>query len=596
MPIFPQDSNASRFTVKNFDEWREWLKELAIRYYPDTVNDYTQASANSLFMAHLAKIAEQLGFYIDFSTNETFSETVIQFDNALKLARGKGFKPQFGYSAHGTVALYITVPISDTGLEPDLRYAPVLRKGTILAGIDGGTFLLAEDVDFSTGSEVRVGSVSSVTGTPLTYILKSYGKVISGEVKTVELTAGDYQEFVKFTISDSNISEIIKVTDSEGHEYFEVGGLAQNTIYQEVGYDTTASVMVLKPVVVARRFTTCHYPDRTVLQFGGGSDSLATEYVNEPQDVILEFTGRNYISDFSFDPMHLVKNDKFGIAPANTTLTVTYRANASSNVNLGVGQLTNVVDGQFTFLNALTLDSNTINNTRNSLLVYNEEPISGALELNNTLELKARIWGAGATQERAVAAIDYRPMVYKMPARFGGIYRCNAVPKVNRTLRTDMLIFVTGQDVDGTLVDLNDVVKENLKGWLTTFQMYGGSYKILDAKIVNLGLDYEVLLEQSYNRTKAIEDCNRALRDLYSTKNEVGESFSITDIYKTLENVPGVIQVPNMRIYQKFGGAYSTTAFDLNSAISPDGRFITAPANTIFEVRYPDVDIAGDAQ
>jgi hypothetical protein len=163
-------------------------------------------------------------------------------------------------------------------------------------------------------------------------------------------------------------------------------------------------------------------------------------------------------------------------------------------------------------------------------------------------------------------------------------------------LKTILTVFVAGQTQDKSLGVCNNNVKENLKVWIKPIKMLSDSYAILDAKIVNFGIDYTVLLQKNYDRLRALQDSTKALNDLFSVKLEVGQSFDITQIYNTLKRVTGVVDVTGVHIYQKKGGAYSTVAFDISQARSPDGRFINCPGNVIFEVKYPTLDVQGAAR
>ena len=86
----------------------------------------------------------------------------------------------------------------------------------------------------------------------------------------------------------------------------------------------------------------------TFIKFGYGSESsLKTDNTTHPSNVVLKMHGRDYETDITIDPSKLLETDKFGIAPANTTLTVTYRTNTSGNVNVATRGLTNVAEPLF---------------------------------------------------------------------------------------------------------------------------------------------------------------------------------------------------------------------------------------------------------
>ena len=49
----------------------------------------------------------------------------------------------------------------------------------------------------------------------------------------------------------------------------------------------------------------------------------------------------------------------------------------------------------------------------------------------------------------------------------------------------------------------------------------------------------------------------------------------------------------NVEIVSKNGGVYATTDFDVVRAMSKDARQILAEENTVFELKFPNVDIMG---
>jgi hypothetical protein len=101
---------------------------------------------------------------------------------------------------------------------------------------------------------------------------------------------------------------------------------------------------ILKPTPVPRRYIVEKTLNKTYLVFGHGSDDeLKTNSVADPSKVALKLAGKNYISSPSLDPTKLLSSDKLGVAPQNTTITVTYRRNTSTNTNSAVGTVNQVV-------------------------------------------------------------------------------------------------------------------------------------------------------------------------------------------------------------------------------------------------------------
>ena len=77
---------------------------------------------------------------------------------------------------------------------------------------------------------------------------------------------------------------------------------------------------------------------------------------------------------------------------------------------------------------------------------------------------------------------------------------------------------------------------------------------------------------------------------------DIGEPFSFTEIYTTLNRIEGVADTIDVNVTQKAGGEYSDVGVDLDSLITSDGRFIMCPINCIYEVKFPILDINGSVK
>ena len=94
---------------------------------------------------------------------------------------------------------------------------------------------------------------------------------------------------------------------------------------------------------------------------------LLSKSIADPSEVVLQLHGRDYITDKEFDPTKLINSDKFGIAPANTTLTIVYRINTVQDVNAAVNAVTEVSNANFKFTNAGALSNANRSTVENSL-------------------------------------------------------------------------------------------------------------------------------------------------------------------------------------------------------------------------------------
>jgi hypothetical protein len=303
--------------------------------------------------------------------------------------------------------------------------------------------------------------------------------------------------------------------------------------------------------------------------------------------------GRDYTSSEEFDPTNLTSTDKFGVAPANTTLTITYRVNDPEDVNISSNTLTEVSSPILQFDNRGALDGDLRSSVESSLEVNNEEPILGDASLPSAEEVKQRVFSYYATQQRAVTVEDYQAITYAMPPSYGSVKRC-VIRRDFNAFKRNLNMYVISEGRTGLLTATNSTIKQNLKTWLSRYKMINDTIDILDAQVVNFGIQYIVVPDYSENKFNVLSAASARLRNYFSNLQfDIGESLYITEVYKELQKVPGIIDVLDVKIVPQVGGIYSDANFDFADKLSPDGRYITAEKNSIFEIKYPNVDIQG---
>ena len=182
-----------------------------------------------------------------------------------------------------------------------------------------------------------------------------------------------------------------------------------------------------------------------------------------------------------------------------------------------------------------------------------------------------------------------------MPSKFGSIKRVNVIQDPD-SIKRNLNMYVISENSDRTLVSSNQIIKENLKVWINQGKMINDTIDILDAKIINLGIDFTIVGETEQTKYEALSNALENLKLLYSIKEDIGAPFSITDIHKTLSKSRGVVDVIKVKIYQKKGSGYSSVNIDIDSLISSDGRFLNTPSNVIFEIKDVNVDVRGSVR
>ena len=590
------------YTARDYQSIRNALTEHAKRYYPDTYQDFNEAGFGSLMIDSVAYVGDVLSLYLDYQANESFLETALEDENVLKIGKQMGFKGFAPGIATGIVQIYAEIPANADGT-PNSAYNPIIKKGTAFSSDDGGIFTLTEDVNFNDNNvDILVSKIDNTTSAPTYYVLRKSGEVISGLEESDSLDVGSFVRFLKLEIgqdADGEIIEIIKVEDTEGNEYFEVDNLSQDTVFKSTSNKDTATnkyvPSLLKPYIVPRRFTVERdSAGRVFLQFGGGSESdNISDTISDPSKVALQIHGRDYISSTYFDPNILAYNNKLGIAPSNTTLTVTYRINDTDLSNSSANSVNSVVTAIVEFNNESTLSTTLTDELRSTIEVENEEAIVGDIELPTTEEIRQRILSTFATQNRAVTREDYIYMSYAMPSKFGSVKRANALRDPNSQKR-NLNLYLLSEDTDGNFIQSSTALKNNLKIWLNKHRMINDTIDILDAKIINIGINFKIMSDPTFNKYDVISKAiDKLSTDLTERKMDIGEDFSIIEIYKSLKELDEVIDVLEVELTNNSGDPYSDLNINIKNNLSSDGRVLICPQNVAFEIKLPESDIKG---
>ncbi len=71
--------------------------------------------------------------------------------------------------------------------------------------------------------------------------------------------------------------------------------------------------------------------------------------------------------------------------------------------------------------------------------------------------------------------------------------------------------------------------------------MLNDNIDIYDAKIVNIGFDYEIMVHPTKDKIEVLNKVNQKLRSELQNKMYIGEPFYLTNIYNIINKVDGVV-------------------------------------------------------
>ena len=575
------------------------MEDHAKLYYPDSYKDFSENTFGSYILDTVSYVGDMLSFYLDYQVNESFLETAVEYENVRRHTRNAGYKFTGRPAAFGLATFYVIVPSNISGLGPNLELIPILKSGTEVQSSSGTTFVLTEDVDFANpNNEVVAARFSDATGKPTDYAIRAKGQIKSTVLYRIISAVGEYSKFKKIRVGTSSIAGIKSVVDSEGHEYYEVDHLSQDVVYINTTNPNAAAdgvPQIVKPKIVPRRYVVVQDETGTYLQFGYGTDDeLVVTDIADPSQVSVKMMGKPYITDEAFDPTQLLGTNTLGVAPSNTSLTVLYYQNDSDSINVSAGGISTVTLSLMNFPNDIGGYSSFQSTVRSSLEASNDSPIVGNTSLPSSEELRYRTYAAKAAQMRSVTRNDYEAYVYMMPPNFGSVKRACIINDPSSTNRR-LSVYVISEDSSNNLISSNSTIKKNVKTWLNKNKMLNDNIDIYDAKILNIGFDYQIIVHPSRDKMEVLNSVQRTLETQMSQKMYIGEPFYTTKVYNIINKVDGVVDTTKVVPIIKNGDGYASAPIGIEDMKSADGTYIQAPRNVIFEIKNFNKDIRGSA-
>lgn len=599
-----------KYINKNFDTFKADLIEYAKSYYPTTYTDFNQASPGSMFIEMASYIGDVLSYYLDSQIQETFAQYAKQANNLYPLAYMLGYRPKVVSTAIVNLDVYQQIPATTVlgSAVPDFSYAFIINEGMqVKSNVNNAvSFYVPEKVDFTTSSsldptEVSIYSVDR-SGVPQSYLLKKKTQAISGQLKTVTYTFGSAERFNSVTLNDSNIISIVSVVDSSSQNWYEVPYLAQNYILSgslSSATDKATVPYLMQKEFIDRRFTTRFQSDETlVIEFGSGVNSVIdTAIIPNPNSVSVGLApGGLSQMGTAFDPTNFVTTQTYGIAPKNTTLTVTYL--------VGGGAASNVLANELTQPSNITVIGN--NSYVNTVATNNPEPASGGGDGDTIEEVRMNSMAEFQTQYRAVTEQDYLARALSMPGKYGKVSKAY-VTKDDITFanynasdpadRDPILVsmYVLGLDFNGNLAAPTVNLINNLTTYLQNYRMLTDSIKIKPAYIINIGVNFDIVLRPNYNSQDVLARCLDTAKSFFSTGNwQINQPIILSNLYTALDSVEGVQTVKKIDIVNLSGEAngYSKYSYDIMAGTINNVVYPSLDPS-IFEVKFPDVDIKG---
>ena len=592
------------YATRDFQGLRNELVTLTKDYYPDLVKNFNDASVYSVLLDINAAVADNLHFHIDRVWQETMLDFAQQRQSLYHIAKTYGLKIPGVRPSVALCDFSITVPVR--GDKEDTRYLGILKGGAQVSG-GGQIFETIEDIDFSIpfnkkGEPNRLKIPNfDANNRLISYTITKREAVVNGVTKIYRRVINqiDQKPFLKLYLPEQNVLGVTSVIHKDGtnfasnptsnefnsatNKWYEVKSLIQDKVFipDPTAVSDTNNFTAGTFLNVNNKFVTEYTPENYFsLTFGSGT-------VNPLDNLDNYMTGQLKVNLASY-----LNNLSLGSTPKlNTTIFVKYRVGGGKDSNLGVNVITSVDDVEFTVSGPVsTINSQVVQ----SLRVVNITPAVGGADQPTTEEVRNMVSYNFAAQNRAVTLNDYKSLIETMPSTYGAPAKVNVMEEDNK-VRIKLLSY----DDKGNLTDtVSNTLKSNILSYLSEYKMINDYIDIVSGEVIDLGLEIDLNIDKNVNQTDIIQT---VIDDVISyfdySKRKMGDPLFVGALNKIIGSVNGVINVIEIRAYNKIGGEYSSAQVsqtykdNTTKEIAQSDNIIFMKSNQIFQIRFPNKDI-----
>jgi hypothetical protein len=587
------------YDARDFLTIRAELLDFIEQYYPKAAQSFSDSSIGLVLLELNAAVGNMLSFNTDRMFQETQLDSAQIKRNVFAIAKNLGLKIPGKRPAVALCDFTFTVPPSGDSF--DINYLPILRRGSQVQG-GGAIFENRNDIDFSSDFSAngipnrKINPIRDANGNVISYEITKREIVTNGQTVLFRdiITKDKFKPFYNIILPEGrftvlSIEQVISVDGTnittipnldefldKDKQYFEVPSLAENSIFIE---DNTVvsdrlGVNPGKWEKLTRKFTNEFDANGfTKLTFGSGDPDALKAFNNDG------LSG-------------LMNNMALGEIPRiGTTVFVRYRVGGGASANVGPNTINKV--GRADIIVTGT-NPDIIRRVQSSLKVNNPLPAIGGGEEPSIEEIRKLASYNFASQERCVTVRDYIARSQMMTGQFGPPYRVQAEERDNK-----VKIYTLYLDAQGKLSNTStNTYKANLANYLSNYRMINDYVEVWDGKIINLGFDVNVFIDRRFTPSEVITGIITRLRDYMDIRNRfMGENLYIGRIIENISQTPGVINVLDIKVYNKVGDGYSfneTSQEYVNETtreIKLIDQTLFSDSQSMFEIKFPEKDI-----
>ena len=111
-------------------------------------------------------------------------------------------------------------------------------------------------------------------------------------------------------------------------------------------------------------------------------------------------------------------------------------------------------------------------------------------------------------------------------------------------------LWVISQNALSQFSSASTTLKKNLRTYLSQYRVIGDNIEIRNGFIINIAIDFEIIVLPNFNNNEVILACIDSLKDYFKRDNwQINQPIMIRDLFVRLDKIKGVQTVKNIMLY-----------------------------------------------
>jgi hypothetical protein len=199
-----------------------------------------------------------------------------------------------------------------------------------------------------------------------------------------------------------------------------------------------------------------------------------------------------------------------------------------------------------------------------------------------------------AAQKRAVTINDYNSLLDTMPSKFGAPAKAAITEQDNK-----IIIQVLSFDNEGKLTEsISNTLKQNIANYLSNYRMINDYIQVTNGQVIDLEFEFSIVTDSTQNQGQVITNIVNSVNSYFSPLTSfMGKNVNISEVRRIVQDVAGVINLTEIKVFNKTGGQYSSSQtsqtfsnLETKQILLVDDTIFAQP-NQIYQIRFPQRDI-----